>query len=99
MFGFRGSALRLMESCLINRYQYTKMGDSKSRKQLIDCDVPQQSSLSPLLFLLYVNDLPQMSQLSTTLFADDTLYCRCLMQIYQDWKTESKCNCSTSLYG
>ena len=73
MFGFRGSALRLMESYLTNRYQYTKIGDSKSRKQLIDCGVPQGSSLGPLLFLLYVNDLPQMSQLSTTLFADDTL--------------------------
>ena len=62
-----------MESYLTNRYQYTKIGDSKSRKQLIDCSVPQGSSLGPLLFLLYVNDLPQMSQLSTTLFVDDTL--------------------------
>ena len=73
MCGFRGSALGLMESYLTNRYQYTKIGDSKSRKQLIDCGVPQWSSLGPLLFLLYVNVLPHMSQLSTTLFADDTL--------------------------
>ena len=98
MFGFRGSALRLMESYLSNRLQYTKIGDSKSRKQLIDCGVSQGSSLGLLLFLLHVNDLPQMSELWTTLFADDT-YCRCLMQLYQDWKTESIRNCSTSLNG
>ena len=30
MFGFRGSALSLMKSYLTNRYQYTKIGDSKS---------------------------------------------------------------------
>ena len=62
-----------MESYLPNCYQYTKIGDSKSRKELINCGVPQGSSLGLFLFLLYVNDLPQMSQLSTTLFADDTL--------------------------
>ena len=58
---------------LTNRYQYTKIGDSKSRKQIIDCGVSQGSSIGPLLFLLYVNDLPQITQLSTTLFANDTL--------------------------
>ena len=73
IFGFRGSALSLTESYLTNRHQYTKIGDSKSRKHLIDCGVPQGSSLGPHLFLLYVNDLPQMSQLSTTLFSDDAL--------------------------
>ena len=62
-----------MESYLTNCYQYTKIGDSKSRKELIDCGVPQESSLGPLLFLLYVDDLPQISQLWTAVFADDTL--------------------------
>jgi len=35
--------------------------------------VPQGSSLGPLLFALYVNDLPQASNLTPTLFANDTL--------------------------
>ena len=52
MFRFRGSALNLVESYLTNRYQYTKIGDSKSRKQLIDFGGPQGSSLAPLLFLI-----------------------------------------------
>ena len=75
MCGFRRSALHLMESYLTNRYQYTKISDSKSRKQLIDCRVPQGSSLGPLLFLLYVNYLPQMSQLTPDVTTFDNLIC------------------------
>ena len=73
MFGFRESALRLMESYLTNCNQCAKIGDFKSRKQIIDCGVPQGLSFGPLSFLLYVIDLFQMSQLSTTLFAVDAL--------------------------
>ena len=56
MYGIRGSALSLMESYLTNRYQYTKIGDSKSRQRLINCSVPPESSLDPLLLLFYEND-------------------------------------------
>ena len=72
LYGFRGNALELIKSYLTNRVQYTKIGNSKSKHLKIDCGFPQGSSLGPLLFILYVNDLPQVSEFSTTLFADDT---------------------------
>ena len=72
MYGFRGIALELMKSYFNNRYQYTKISKSKSTLRKIKCSVPQGSSLGPLLFILYINDLPLASEFSTTLFADDT---------------------------
>ena len=63
----------ILRSYSFNRYhQFTKIGNIISTKRKISCGVPQGSSLGPLLFILYVNDLPLASQFLTALSADDT---------------------------
>ena len=71
-FGILGTALDLMKSYLPKRYQYVKINDSISSYQNVTCGIPQGSSLGPLIFLVYVNDLTKCSEFTTTLFADDT---------------------------
>ena len=72
-YGLRGIALDIMKSYLTNRQQYNKIDNKHSTKQNINCGVPQGSSLGPLLFILYINDLPLASLFSSTPFADDTM--------------------------
>jgi len=72
-YGFRGIVLEWFHSYLSNRKQYVCLNSCKSNMRNILCGVPQGSILGPLLFLLYVNDIVNVSTiLKFVLFADDT---------------------------
>ena len=65
--------LHWFQSYLSNRKQYVSINGESSESLGINCGVPQGSVLGPLLFLLYINDLPNISKLlNFYLFADDT---------------------------
>ena len=78
-YGIRGIALDWIQSYMINRKQYVMYNDNSSDIQFITCGVPQGSILGPLLFLLYVNDLLNVSEiLFTIMFADYTsMFIKC----------------------
>ena len=69
----RGPALSLIRSYLANLTQKCQMNGSISSERIIKCGVHQGSILGPLLFLSYINDLPNcLNRTKPRLFADDT---------------------------
>ena len=72
-YGVRGNALTWFHSYLTGRAQYVTVNGHVSGSLPISCGVPQGSVFGPLLFLIYVNDLPCVSKvIRFYLFADDT---------------------------
>ena len=72
LYHFSNSALKLFQSYLSKRTQFVKMGGVCSTSSTINSGVPQGPILGPLLFLLYVNDLPLCIKSNADMYADDT---------------------------
>jgi hypothetical protein len=73
--GISGTALSWFTDYLQNRKQFVVINGKTSSLCNIRIGVPQGSILGPLLFLLYINDLPDCSLLLSIMFADDTTTC------------------------
>jgi len=83
-YGFRGKFNELIKSFLTNRKQYVSINGFDSENLDTNCGVPQGSTLGPLLFIIYINDLHFSLKFSTAShFADDT----CLIYASKNPKT------------
>ena len=84
-YGISNKIIKWFYNFLSNRSQITRVENSFSNSSIVKSGVPQGSVLGPILFVLYINDLPSIfsSKIHIDLFADDT-------KIYFSYASESE---------
>ena len=72
-YGILGQILEWLSDFLLERYQRVVFEGESSNWTKVSSGVPQGSIVGPILFLLYVNDIPENLSCASEMFADDTL--------------------------
>ena len=75
-YGVRGQTLDWVSTSLSGRSQSVVCGGSVSSEEDVIRGVPQGTVVGPLLFLVYINDMPEVVNSTARLFADDCLLYR-----------------------
>ena len=71
-YGINGKVLEWIKAFLSNRGQIVNVNGMKQDPATVLSRIPQGGVLGPIIFVIYINDLPEVLKCGTYLFADDT---------------------------